>query len=75
MKKPPIEAALLFMGEQVSSNPSASMFPDVDVLVLIADLEELVEVGQHQFYQLGIEVLTFLLLDQRQHLVQRPGLL
>ncbi len=51
------------------------MFPDVDVLVLIADLEEFVEVGQHQFYQLGIEVLTFLLLDQRQYLVQRPGLL
>lgn len=49
------------MGRRVSCNLSVLMFPDVDVFVLIADLEEFVEVGQHQFYQLGIEVLTFLL--------------
>ena len=34
------------------------MIPDVDILVLIADLEELVQIGQHQLHQLGIEVLS-----------------
>ena len=43
--------------------------------MLFADLEEFIEVGQHQLHQLGVEVLAFLLLDQRQYLVQRPGLL
>ncbi len=51
------------------------MIPDVDILVLIADLEELVQIGQHQLHQLGIEVLSLLFFYQRQYLVQRPRLL
>ncbi len=51
------------------------MFADIDILVLLADLEELVEIGHHQLDQLGIEVLSLLLFDESQHLFQRPCLL
>ncbi|MBL0631471.1 hypothetical protein Q7I34_16845 [Aeromonas veronii] len=33
-----------------------SVFADIDILVLLADLEELVQIGHHQLDQLGVEM-------------------
>ena len=44
---------------QVDGVNPISVSADIDVFVLLANIEELLQIGQHQVHQEGVEVLSF----------------